>query len=68
MNNFSVYVNFQGVQEQSYSNNYFDGEFVVSPDFDQFIMDVTFDGVHIKNGDVVAKYPEIEIGVFNDDK
>ncbi len=66
LNNFSVYVNFQGVQEQSYSNNYFDGEFVVSPDFDQFIMDVTFDGVHIKNGDVVAKYPEIEIGVFND--
>lgn len=65
INNFAINVNPKGVQELSLINNYFDGQFLVTADFSQFVLDVTFDGVHIKNGDVVSKFPLIDISTFN---
>lgn len=47
--------------EQMHSNNFFYHEFYVRPDRVKPVMDVTFDGVHILNRDLVSAKPHIRI-------
>lgn len=54
---------FPGQPELYHFNNFLDVPFSIFRDMIPPVMDVTFDGVHIRNGDFVSLYPEIRIGV-----
>lgn len=47
--------------EQQFVNNFLYHSFYVRPDKYNPLLDVTFDGVHILNGDIVSAKPHIEI-------
>ncbi|MBT0811496.1 transporter [Litoribacter ruber] len=55
-NNLNVFVNPREVLEQSYQNNIVDlpGYFMVIPDDSRPVLDVSFDGVYIMDGDIVS--------------
>lgn len=54
--------------EQLHSNNFFYHEFYVKPDRVKPVMDVTFDGVHILNRDIVSAKPHIRIKLEDNSK
>lgn len=54
--------------EQLHSNNFFYHEFYVQPDNVKPVMDVTFDGVHILNRDLVSARPHIRIKLEDNSK
>jgi hypothetical protein len=54
--------------EQFHSNNFLYKNFFVRGDTYNPLMDVTFDGVHILNGDIVSAKPQILIKVKDDSK
>ena len=59
-NQLLVEVNPQGMpQESEYSNNILSDKFYVLGDRLAPVLDVTFDGIHILDGDLVASRPEI---------
>lgn len=69
--NNSIFVEFNpnGVQpEQVHFNNFFYNSFFVGRDTTNPYMDVTFDGVHILNKDIVASKPDVLIKLTDDSK
>ncbi len=52
--------------EQYYFNNFAEFEFFVRGDDRGPLLDVRFDGVHIRDGDLVSSRPKIEIFVLDD--
>ncbi len=54
--------------EQYRFNNYLYKNFYVRPDTHNPLMDVTFDGVHILNGDIVSAKPKIVIKLKDESK
>jgi hypothetical protein len=54
--------------EQFYDNNYINFEMEVIPDLTTPILEVTYDGYYIQNGDFISSNPEIEISLreYND--
>lgn len=68
-NTMYVFVNPEGeLPEFSLSNNYFYKNFVVMDDKFKPTLDVTFDGVHILNNDIVAAKPNIVIKLKDESK
>lgn len=55
-------------EEMNYLNNYLTRSFVVQPDKTNPFLDVTFDGVHIMNNDIVSSKPVIRITSTDDNK
>gem|GEM_PF-397157 len=53
-------------QEQYYFNNFAEWSFYVRGDDGGPLLDVRFDGVHIRDGDLVSSRPKIEIFVLDD--
>ncbi len=68
INDYRVFVNPSILPEQSYSNNINDFlEYIeVSPDDTHPILDVTFDGIHILDGDLVSPSPLIAVLLKDD--
>jgi flagellar hook assembly protein FlgD len=68
VNDYQVFVNPNILLEQSYSNNINDfQEYIeVSPDDTHPILDVTFDGIHILDGDLVSPSPLIAVLLKDD--
>lgn len=54
--------------EQYHFNNYAQVTFEVEKDITNPILDVTFDGVHILNGDIVSAKPNVEISLKDENK
>lgn len=54
--------------EQTHFNNFMYKNFYVNPDKVNPIVDVTFDGVHILNGDIVSAKPAIRINLKDESK
>ncbi len=54
--------------EQYHFNNYVKRSFVAQVDKNNPLLDVTFDGVHILNNDIVSPHPNILIQVTSDNK
>lgn len=54
--------------EQTHSNNFLYKNFFVKSDTYNPLMDVTFDGVHILNGDIVSAKPQILIKLKDESK
>lgn len=54
--------------EQFHSNNFFYRDFYVRPDFVKPVLDVTFDGIHILNRDLVSAKPHIRIKIQDESK
>jgi len=54
--------------EQYQFNNLAEVKFLVNRDITNPILDVTFDGVHIMNGDIVSGKPEIQIRLKDENK
>ena len=54
--------------EQYHFNNIASLDFVVNPDITNPLLDVTFDGVHILNGDIVSSRPNILIKLKDENK
>ncbi|HEY8388488.1 MAG TPA: FlgD immunoglobulin-like domain containing protein, partial [Parasegetibacter sp.] len=68
-NTLYLEVNGDGDQvEQHYFNNFLYREIYVKPDYTQPLLDVTFDGVHILNRDIVSSKPHIMIKLKDDAK
>ena len=55
-------------QEQSLYNNFAFKNFYVKSDNKNPILDVTFDGIHILNGDVVSSKPNIRVALKDESK
>jgi hypothetical protein len=69
INTLYVDVNPDNAQpEQSHSNNFLYKNFFVKGDTYSPLMDVTFDGVHILNGDIVSAKPQILIKLKDESK
>lgn len=69
VNEFSVEVNYNKEQkEKYYFNNYGVKRFFVRQDDKNPVMDVTFDGVHIMDGDIISPKPLIKVMVVDDNK
>ena len=68
INDYRVYVNPKILPEQLFSNNINDfQEYIeVAPDDTHPILDVTFDGIHILDGDIVSPSPLITILLKDD--
>lgn len=47
--------------EQYHFNNYASLRFTIQEDLENPLLDVTFDGVHILDGDIVSAKPEIQM-------
>jgi hypothetical protein len=63
--------NITGVYDQleiTHSNNTGDIPFFVERDLENPLLEVTFDGIHILNGDIVSARPEITIGLRDENK
>lgn len=54
--------------EQYHYNNFLFRDFYVKPDVINPLMDVTFDGIHILNNDIVSSRPHIQIKVKDEAK
>lgn len=54
--------------EKFHSNNFFYRDFYVRPDHVKPVMDVTFDGVHILNRDLISAKPHIRIKIQDQSK
>ncbi len=54
-------LNIQDQEEQFYFNNFSERSFFVTEDITNPILDVTFDGIHILNKDIVSPKPSIVI-------
>ena len=67
-NILDVFVNPQEQPEASYSNNSFNKFFFIRNDHINPVLDVTFDGVHIRNKDIVAPSPLILITAKDENK
>ncbi len=67
-NILDVFVNPQEQPEASYANNSFNKFFFIRNDHIKPILDVTFDGVHIRNKDIVAPNPLILITAKDENK
>lgn len=69
LNSLWIEVNPENDQlEQTHVNNIGEVYFFVDRDITNPILDVTFDGVHILNGDIVSAKPEIRIMVKDENK
>jgi hypothetical protein len=67
----TLYVDFNpdnDQQEQYHYNNFLYRNFYVKPDNTNPLMDVTFDGVHILNRDIVSPKPHIQIRLTDEAK
>jgi hypothetical protein len=67
-NILDVFVNEQVQPEASYTNNNFSKPFYIISDKTPPILDVTFDGIHIRNNEIVAPSPVILITVKDENK
>ena len=67
-NYLQVYVNPQLQPEQYYSNNILETTFTVTADLTQPVLLVSFDGVHIFNGDLVSASPLINISLRDNNR
>lgn len=68
-NNFFININpSNNPQEQNLSNNFAFRNFYVKADNKNPILDVTFNGVHILNGDIVSSKPNIRMGLKDESK
>ncbi|MEZ4907360.1 MAG: C25 family cysteine peptidase [Saprospiraceae bacterium] len=68
-NEFSVEINANKEQEEMYYfNNYGIKRFYVRSDDTNPIMDVTFDGVHIMDGDIINPKPLIKVTIVDDNQ
>ena len=68
-NSFYVNVNpTNNPQEQSLYNNFAYRNFYVNGDNKNPILDITFDGVHILNGDIVSSKPNIRVALKDDSR
>ena len=68
-NTLSVDVNPNNMQpEQHHYNNFLFRSFYVRPDLTNPVLDVTFDGVHILNRDIVSAKPHIQIKLKDEAK
>ncbi len=63
-----VFVNPQKQLEETYANNNFSNPFYIINDKIKPILDVTFDGMHIRNNDIVSPSPLIIITVKDENK
>ena len=69
INEFSVEINADKEQEEMYYfNNYGIKRFYVRADDRNPIMDVTFDGVHIMDGDIINPKPLIKVSIVDDNQ
>ncbi len=57
---------FEDQRELTFNNNTASRQITVYPDRTNPVFDVTFDGIHIMNGDIVAPKPEITITVSDE--
>ncbi len=68
-NTLSVIFNPDNDQPEQYSfNNFLYKDFYVRPDKTNPLLDVTFDGVHILNNDIVSSKPHIQIKIKDEAK
>lgn len=68
-NTMYVFVNPDGEQPESFLyNNYFYKNFFVMDDNIRPVMDVTFDGVHILNNDIVSSRPNVLVKLKDESK
>ncbi|MCH8317906.1 MAG: transporter, partial [Bacteroidetes bacterium] len=67
-NNLNVYVNPKILPEQYYNNNILQFPFKVLKDNTHPILDVTFDGIHIMDGDIVSPTTVISISLKDENK
>jgi flagellar hook assembly protein FlgD len=66
-NTLYVNVNPNNTQpEQYHFNNFLYKSFYITPDNTNPVLDVTFDGVHILNDDIVSSKPDIKVKLFDD--
>ena len=56
----------QAIKEKKYFNNILIDQSIVNVDQTPPLLDVTFDGIHIMNGDLVSANPEITISLSDD--
>ena len=63
-----VFVNPRLLVEQNYANNYIEIPFNVTKDNRNPILEVTFDGIRIMNGDIVSPTPLVNISLKDDNK
>lgn len=54
--------------EQSHFNNFYQKQFLIKPDNINPLLDVTFDGIHILDGDIVSAKPTITISLLDENK
>lgn len=67
-NHIQAYVNPMIQPEQYYNNNILEMDFYVEADVTNPVLDVTFDGQHIVNGDIVSPSPYIVISLRDENK
>lgn len=68
-NTLYLVVNPEYDQPEHYlSNNFVYKDFYVRPDSERPLLDVTFDGVHILNNDIVSSKPHIQIKIKDESK
>lgn len=59
----------QGYQKEKYDvNNFYKSSFFVKSDVENPLLDVTFDGVHIINNELVSSSPQIRIALKDENK
>lgn len=69
LNTLNVIVNPDNDQQEQYSyNNFIFKDFFVNPDITDPLLDVTFDGVHILNRDIVSSKPHIIVKLKDESK
>ncbi len=67
-NRLQVFVNPRLQPEQNYANNIFEVPFQVSRDRIHPVLDVTFDGVRIMDGDIVSPSPMIAVSLKDENR
>ncbi|MFN8357400.1 MAG: C25 family cysteine peptidase [Spirosomataceae bacterium] len=67
-NSLNVFFNPRLLPEQTYLNNAFEANYNVVPDRMNPILEVTFDGAQIKDGDVVSANPTIVVRLKDENK
>jgi hypothetical protein len=64
----SAYVNPELLPEMYYNNNIIESNFTITADKINPILDVTFDGVHLMDGDIVSPSPMISISLRDENQ
>lgn len=64
----SAYVNPEVLPEMYYNNNILESNFTITADKINPILDVTFDGVHLMDGDIVSPNPMIVISLRDENE